>query len=79
MRSRSISKAAVLLSLGAVLALTTGGCFTRTVYVPDGKAVRLRQTIPNAKVWVMDADGKPVAGTMDLPEGWFCLDAPPEE
>ena len=55
------------------------GCFTRTIYIPPGKAVRLRQTIPNAKVWVMDADGKPVAGTMDLPEGWFCLDVPPEE
>jgi hypothetical protein len=51
----------------------------RTIYVPDGKAVRLRQTIPNAKVWVMDANGKPVAGTMDLPEGWWCLADPGEE
>jgi len=49
------------------------GCGTRIIYVPSGEPVRLRETIRNAKVWVLDADGKPVAGRMDLPEGWFCL------
>ena len=78
MRSRSISKAAVLLSLGAVLTLTTGGCFTRTVYVPDGKAVRLREDV-TAKVWVLDANGKPVPGRMTLPEGWWVLPDPGPE
>jgi len=41
--------------------------------------VRLRETIPKAKVWVMDAQGKPVAGQMDLPEGWYCLPVPDED
>ena len=53
--------------------LLLAGCAVRTVYVPHGTPVRLRETIHNAKVWVKDADGKPVAGRMDLPEGWFCL------
>jgi len=60
------------------------GCAVRTVYVPHGTPVRLRETIHNAKVWVKDADGRTVAGRMNLPEGWFCLpvddaDEPPGE
>ncbi|HOI56121.1 MAG TPA: hypothetical protein PLP01_12785 [Phycisphaerae bacterium] len=50
-----------------------GAPFTRTIYVPDGTPVRLRETVKDAKVWVKDADGKPVAGKMDLPEGWYAL------
>jgi len=53
--------------------LLLAGCAVRTVYVPHGTPVRLRETIHDAKVWVKDAQGKPVAGRMDLPEGWFCL------
>ena len=53
-----------------ILLLT--GC-VRTIYVPHGTPVRLRETIHDAKVWVKDADGQTVAGRMDLPEGWFCL------
>jgi len=49
------------------------GCAARTVYVPDGTPVRLRETVRNAKVWVKDADGEPVAGQMDIPEGWYAL------
>jgi len=49
------------------------GCGVRTIYVPHGAPVRLRETIRNAKVWVKDSGGKPVAGRMDLPEGWFRL------
>jgi len=48
------------------------GC-VRTVYVPHGTPVRLRETVKDAKVWVKDADGKPIAGKMDLPEGWYAL------
>lgn len=44
-----------------------------TIYVPAGEPVRLRETIKNAKVWVMDSSGELVAGKMDLPEGWYCL------
>jgi len=53
--------------------LLLAGCAVRTVYVPHGTPVGLRETIHDAKVWVKDAQGKPVAGRMDLPEGWFCL------
>ena len=60
-----------------ILLLT--GCGVRTIYVPHGTPVRLRETVKSAKVWVLDADGKPVAGKMDLPEGWYCLSVPPDE
>lgn len=62
--------------LYALLPLLLGGCWTRTIYVPHGEPVRLRQTIRGARVWVLDADGKPVAGKMDLPEGWYALPDP---
>lgn len=58
--------------------LVITGCATRTIYVPDGEPVRLRETVRGAKVWVMDAGGQPVAGVMDLPEGWYALAMPPE-
>jgi hypothetical protein len=48
------------------------GC-TRTIYVPHGTPVRLRETVKDVKVWVKDADGEPVAGRMDLYEGWYAL------
>ena len=53
--------------------LLLAGCAVRTVYVPDGTPVRLRETIHDAKVWVKDSGGKPVAGKMDIPEGWYAL------
>lgn len=61
-----------------VAALLLAGCagglpFTRTVYVPHGTPVRLRETVHDAKVWVKDADGQVIAGRMDLPEGWYVL------
>ena len=40
-----------------------------------GEPVRLRETVRDAKVWVPGQDGRPVKGTMDLPEGWYCLPA----
>ena len=59
-----------------VLLLT--GCASRTVYVADGTPVRLRETVRSANVWVLDKSGEPVAGVMDLPEGWYCLPVPLE-
>ncbi|MBS3735536.1 MAG: hypothetical protein KGY99_11560 [Phycisphaerae bacterium] len=53
-----------------ILLLT--GC-VRTIYVPHGTPVRLRETVEDVKVWVKDANGEPVAGRMDLYEGWFAL------
>ena len=69
-RSRwGATAAAICLSL----VLLAGCSHTRTIYVPAGEPVRLRETVRKAKVWVVDKDGKPVAGVMDLPEGWYCL------
>lgn len=59
-----------------LLAAMLGGCGARTIYVPTGDPVRLRAPVRGAKVWVLDKDGKPTAGTMDLPEGWYCLPDP---
>lgn len=55
-----------------LLLLPLMGC-ARTVYVPPGEPVRLRETVKGAKVWVLGQDGKAVAGEMDLPRGWYCL------
>ena len=48
-------------------------CSIRTVYVPEGDAVKLRQDVKNVKVWVKTKNDDIVAGKMDLYEGWFCL------
>jgi len=53
-----------------ILLLT--GC-VRTIYVPHGMPVHLRETVEDVKVWGEDLDGEPVAGKMDLPEGWYAL------
>lgn len=72
----------ILLRLASVVTLCASacasGCGTRTVYVPDGEPVRLRQKI-KAKVWASDKDGKEVAGEMEIPEGWYALPDPGEE
>lgn len=49
------------------------GCGTRTVYVPDGQPVKLRESLYSVKIWVKDADGNTIATEMDIPEGWFIL------
>lgn len=59
--------------------LLFSGCGARTIYVPDGEPVRLRETIHGAKVWVKDQHGQNVPGTMDLPEGWYALPLGDEE
>ena len=64
-------------SLLCIVFLT--GCGAKTIYVPDGEPVRLRETIRGAKVWVKDANGETVAGRVDLLEGWYCLALPPED
>ena len=75
-RVRSTWRSAATWTLVPIMWLLMSGCFARTIYVPDGTPVRLRQTVRDAKVWVLDKEGKPVAGRMDLPEGWFCLPDP---
>ena len=56
-----------------ILLLASGAGCTRTIYVPHGTPVRLRETVKDVKVWVKDADGEPVAVRMDLYEGWYAL------
>jgi hypothetical protein len=68
-----------LTSLTAASGCGSGAPFVRTIYVPDGTPVRLRETIHGAKVWVKDADGQAVPGRMDLPEGWYALPNDREE
>jgi len=60
-------------TLIAILAVFLAACSIRTVYVPQGDAVKLRETVKNVKVWVKTKNDDIVAGKMDLPEGWFCL------
>ena len=54
-----------------ILSVVLSSC-NHTVYVPDGKAVRLREDV-EAKVWVFDKNNKMVPGYMVLPEGWYVL------
>ena len=61
-----------------IVVLVLPGCATRTIYVASGEPVRLRETVRGAKVWVLDENGEPVAGVMDLPESWNCLPVPEE-
>jgi hypothetical protein len=75
-RKWSGKKLPVIAFLVVVLALP--GCATRTLYVASGEPVRLRETVRSAKVWVLDENGEPTAGVMDLPEGWYCLPVTPE-
>jgi len=57
------------------LVLLCSGCslITRTIYIPHGQAVRLRQEVRNVKVWVKTKDGEIAEGKITLPEGWYCL------
>jgi hypothetical protein len=71
-----------LLVLSVLLIVVfVSGCaiFTRTVYVPDGKAVRLRQDVKNVKIWVKEVGGNTAEGRMTLKEGWYCKPMPQEE
>jgi hypothetical protein len=63
----------VLPFLLPIVLLASGAGCTRTIYVPHGTPVRLRETVKDVKVWVKDADGQVVPGNMDLPEGWYAL------
>lgn len=68
-----------LVLLAVALSVLPGCLFTRTIYVPHGAAVQIRQTIKNCQVWVRDKDGKKVAGTIDIPEGWMALPLPKKD
>ena len=61
-----------------VLLVALAGCGPKTVYVPSGTPVRLRETVKNVKVWVKTEAGIE-ASVMDLPEGWYCLELTDDE
>jgi hypothetical protein len=63
----------VIVGAMAFVCLAGSGCGTRVVFIPEGEPVRLREPIPKAKVWVMGADGAPVATTHRLESGWYVL------
>ena len=63
-------------ALGLAVCLFLSGCGVKTVYVPDGTPVRIREEVKGVKVWVMDADGKPRPSAMDIPAGWYALSDP---
>ena len=61
-----------LVLIGIIIILLSGCAqFTRTIYVPEGDAVKLRETIEGVKVWVKPANQEPVAGNLTLFEGWY--------
>ena len=61
-----------------LLCVALAGCASRTIYVPDGTPVRLRETLKNVNVWVLDKNRTPVATKMNIPEGWYALPLPDE-
>ena len=69
----------MVLPIPLLLIACATGCGTRTVYIKPGDPVRLRKTISGAEVWAQDKDGKWVAGSVDLSEGWYVLPDPGEE
>ena len=74
-RTRWKTALAALICASACLS----GCATRTVLVPPGEPVRLRETLRNVKVWVADKNGREIEGVVDLPEGWYVLPDPGPE
>lgn len=62
----------LMVAMAAALTLSASGCGQKTVYIPDGEPVRIREPV-HAKVWTLNAAGEPVAGEMLIPEGWYAL------
>lgn len=56
------------------LTLTSAGCATRVIMVPDGEPVRLAEPA-RVRVFVPDAAGKVVrsANKVVIPAGWYAL------
>ena len=72
-----LKRAAWMAICAAVLSIAFGCARAkRTVYVPDGSPVRIRQTLKATPVWVMDENGVWIPGTIDVPEGWYAIADP---
>lgn len=71
---KSLRTTVLLLTLCATLfAVTSCATGYRTIYVPDGTPVRLRQSIKGVDCWVLDQNGDWVKGRVTIPEGWYAL------
>jgi hypothetical protein len=59
---------------GIGLTLTSVGCATRVILVPNGDPVRLAEPV-RAKVWVPDASGNVIQSQnrVTIPAGWYAL------
>jgi len=67
-------------SICIILALLfLSGCAVRTIYVQEGEAVMLRETIKKAKVWIKAENGDKIPGSMPLQEGWFVMSLSDDE
>ena len=62
---------AVLPSLAILNSCAAFAPKIRTIYVPERDAIMLRQDVHNVKVWAKAKDQMPMAGKMDLEEGWM--------
>jgi hypothetical protein len=75
----TLRKTARLLAISLIASvMLLPGCLgqqVRTVYVPQGTPVRLREPV-KAKVWVFDKDGTLIPSEMTIPEGWWALPDP---
>lgn len=56
------------------LTLTSAGCATRVILVPNGDPVRLAEPV-KARVWVPDASGNVIQSQnrVTIPAGWYAL------
>lgn len=54
------------------LSLALVGCGTRTVYVPDGTPLKIREDIM-VKVWVITKEGETIATEVLVKAGWYTL------
>lgn len=63
-----------VMSFVIALMLTSAGCATRVILVPNGDPVRLAEPV-RAKVWVPDASGQIVQSQnrVTIPAGWYAL------
>lgn len=67
----------LIISIAALVML--GGCVSETIYLKDGQAVQLRETVKGVKVWVITEDGEKAPSKVDLAEGIYCLPDSPGE
>jgi hypothetical protein len=68
------SRLAYVTSFALALLLTSSGCASRVILVPNGEPVRLAEPA-KVRVWVLDSTGKSVKSQnrVLIPAGWYAL------